>query len=437
MKQSLSLLLTLLSISPVLAGPLDGIEWDKSAKDVLTKMPKSADFTLSPTAKTTGEKMVGGCTLNDEIAYQQWKITFLFDKKATHLEKLLFIGSESFDAELWDSGVLKSYYLFITNRLKERYNLGDKSINTPKYEPLSKVMQSANFYPIHSYKADGLVVTIGAHYDKSSNTIQAAFTLQKGIGESALGDSAVDNPNISGEAEEWLDITNWESQPAAEEFLTRVGVIQPKAKTKSDTPTTDNTITLTIKTGDSTPAPTPEEPSVEEPAPSAPSSDIAVDSSLPPDDQIILKAVAYADSTPSTDIIKSLSNVAKAGNARAIYQIATYTETGNGLTQDKAKADKFYLAAAQLGYALALVRIDGEFSAALASIGFSTKEADAIIAKTQEEAKGTSVSARFNLAVMYRYGYGVRKDLEKARTLLESLKAQGDIQAEAMLKENF
>lgn len=471
MKNTLSLILTLLTSPALLAAPLDGIEWDKSAKDILPKLGKSGDFTLSPNAKSTGEKMVGGCTLNEEIAYQTWKITFIFDKKATKLGKILLIGTEGFDEQHWDSGALKSYYLFITNALKDKYGLGDRSVNTPHYDKLSKLVQSGDFYPLHSYKADGLIVTIGMHYDKQSKKIHAAYTLQKGAEDSAMGESGSDNPNVLGDASEWTDITHWESCPEATEFLTRVGVIKPKPAPTTTPEGDEGTITFTIDGDDDSEEPSEDEtPSVDDDGSSDSSSDdttddtsddssddsiddssddstastpdtptgtATVDTSLAEGDQNLLKSIIAMESSNSTDMLQALSDVAKAGNARALYQIAVYTSEGKGFTQDSAKAEKFYLAAAQLGYALALVRVDGEHDAALARIGYGPDESKALVDKIQEEAQGNSVSARFNLAIMYRYGYGIRKDIETARTLLEELKEQGDIQAEAMLKSAF
>lgn len=442
MKRPASILLCCLAACPLLAAPFDGVDWDKSRNDILRQLPKSSDLTLSATAKSVAEKLVGGCTLNEEIAYQKWTMHFNFNKKATALESIVLIGSEGFDSELWDSGVFKSYYLFYTNILKEKYGLGDKSINTPHYDALSKVIQSGDFYPIHSYKADGLVVTIGAHYDKKDKTLHAAFMLEKGMEESALGETKSTNPNVLGEASEWLDIAHWESAPEAEEFLVRVGVIKPKVVTPAPAEGGDATITFTIGgDGDAGEDEPDLDTSEEDTTPELTPAELAIsniDSSLPEEEQALLKSIITINLGEATaDCVQTLNDAARKGNGRALYQLALCTEEGKGVTADSGKAEKFYLAAAQSGYALALVRFDGEQEAALASIGFGAAEVKSMVNTIQEEAKGTSVSARLNLAVMYRYGFGVRKDVAKARALLEKLRSQGDTDAAELLEKLF
>lgn len=433
MKHHLSILLSCLAACPLFAAPFDGVDWGKSRNDIIRQMPRSSDLTLSATAKSVAEKLTGGCMLNEEIAYQKWTMYFNFDKKGLSLENIVLVGSEGFDSELWDSGLLKSYYLFYTNILKEKYGLGDKSINTPHYDTLSKVIQSGAFYPIHSYKADGLVITIGAHYDKSDKTIHAAFMLEKGIEESALGETPVTNPNILGDAAEWLDITHWESVPEAEEFLIRVGVIKPKVVTPAPSEG-DATITFTIG-GDGTEAPAVDTPPEPTPAELAISN---IDAGLPDEEQSLLKAIININiGEAPAESVQTLNELARKGNARALYQLALCTEEGKGVTADSEKAEKFYLAAAQTGYALAIVRFAGEYEPALASIGFGAAEAKKMVATIEEAAKATSVSARMNLAIMYRYGFGVRKDVDKARALLEKLMSQGDTDASDLLDKLF
>lgn len=467
MKLSLSLLLCCLSLSPLMAAPFDGIDWDKSRNDILRQLPKSSDFELNSAAKSATDKLTGACTLNEEIAYQKWTMNFHFNKKGTALENIVLIGAEGFDSELWDNQVLKSYYLFVTNALKDKYGLGDRSVNTPHYDPLSKVIQSGEFYPMHSYKTDGLIVTVGMHYNKKTKQIHAAFMLEKGAADSALGESGSSNPNVLGDPSEWANITNWESQKDAEEFLTRVGLIKPKPApapvadggdggdggatiiftigddntSADDTPAHDEEVTIADGEGfggDTTPSDADTTPDTTPAAAPMAEALAMIDTSLPADEQALLKAFIAIDADQANDeTVQTLNNAARKGNARALYQLALSTDTGKGLTQDSAKAEKLYLAAAQAGYALALVRFDGEHEAALASIGFGPEEAQGIIATIQEEAQGSSVSARLNLAVMYRYGFGVRKDVSKARAMLEQLKSQGDIDAAKLLEKLF
>ena len=107
------------------------------------------------------------------------------------------------------------------------------------------------------------------------------------------------------------------------------------------------------------------------------------------------------------------------------------------MEQDTEKAEKVFLQAAQLGYPLAMVRFSTEFPTAVDYIELTEEDGQKLITDLIAAAEAGSSTARFSLAVMYRYGYGVRKDSAKAKALFEELAKQGDVEANNLLSKEF
>lgn len=361
-------------------------------------------------------------TLSDPIAHQQWIVNFFFNQSGKKLERVLMIADEGMDIEQFD-GAVKSFYLYTLTGIKSRYDLSETAINTPVYEQ-SDEFKKGEFLPLHAYSKDDTLVTLGLILDVKQKKIFIACELSPKEEGTALGGGKI--RNSGGDAEFWQDIPLWDDIPEAIGFLVRKGLREaPPEPTKPEEDTEGKEATEGSE-GDAT---LPEE------AEDDPLS--VVDTSLSEMEQNLLRAHILLDIEKNEDAIPAIMAAAKASDPRALYTLARCYNEGLGVEKSEQKALKAYERSAQLGYALAMVRFGSEYTSALADLGLSVEEGKSLRDNSYEAASAGSVSARFNMAIMLRYGFGLRKDQAAARALLEQLSLQGDVEAQDLLSDNF
>ena len=105
-----------------------------------------------------------------------------------------------------------------------------------------------------------------------------------------------------------------------------------------------------------------------------------------------------------------MEQAAKAGNTNALYNVGRCYEEGIGVKQDLSKAFDWYKKAAAEGDFRAMCCMGGYFLTGN-PIPYEPAKAFQLFEKA---ANANIPAAQYNLSVLYRYGEGTEKDLEKA-----------------------
>ncbi len=398
------LLALILSLSPSYAALIGGVDFGDSRAEVTKKLENATE--LQPIADAPqGKQLQRSHQMTGRVAHQDWVVSFEFDRSGKELLAIHVDGMEAIPFEQFDEA-LKSFYLYVTEAVKKAYGINtDRSENTPSFKPSPELHEGKRF-PIHIYDFNGVRLMMTLRMDLDTKQVYVGYSLYPAAEESALGSTEL--PNNDGDASDWVDIPTWESLKFAEEFLYKNGLKErPKPKQEGAEGS---------------------EPSEEK----VPDHFDKIDTSLPSSEQALLKGLIVQELGKYQEAASFYAQAARedTGNGRAFYQLAICFETGAGVEQDIDKSANAYLKAAQLGYAPALVRFGPEFKVALEELGMTPEEGAAILDKAHELAAANSVWGRYNLATFYRYGYGLRKDVDKARALFASLAQQGDKEAE-------
>ncbi len=420
------LLSSILSLSPLWASVVGDIEFSDSLSDVKKKLQDIPS--LLPIVDAAGaSKLQRSHKTADRLAYQDWTVSFNFDSRGKELLSVYYEGSEPFSLDQFQ-GPLKSYYLYVVDAVKDKYFLEDRSLNTPNFMPNEEVY-TGKIYPVHSYASGDREITITLRYDKKADSIYVGYMISPAQVEreamTAMGSARGSYSNDGADAAIWRDIPKWEGIKEAEEFLIRNGLKEaPKP--------------VEIVEGGGTEKPAePVKPEI--PVDPALADLDLLDKNLNEPDAKLLKGAVHRKHSQGKEAFNSFVAAATAnkGDARAFFNLAECYESGIGTEQDIDKSANAYLMAAQLGYAPALVRYGYEFKTALNELGFSEDEGKEILDILHTEAAAGRVWARFNLALMYRYGYGLRKDVEKGRSLMSQLAKQGDPVAKKLIESGF
>ncbi len=407
MSRTLPTLLPLLALClPALAGMPAGLTLGETEKDVLKKAYESEDFAkLSDRAK---RKLEGNYSLSTDIAGQKWIAHFVFDRRSKMLTQLLFVSDKAMQPNQYNT-VLKSFYVFTMEQLREHFKLGEAR-NTPEFGHAG-ALKTEEMFPLHALPGEDIMLTTGVWKAKSGG-IHLCFTLQPTT-NSALGNTGT--TNTSGKPADWAEVTDFTTTEEGKAFLEQKGIaIAPKPVEKE----------------------TEDEPEViDEPEPEPEPEVRMASEDLPLDEQDTLNGLILANNGKGKEGLAKLINAAQAGNARALYELGCGYSTGRyGLTPSKENADGAFRKAATAGFALAMVRFGGEFPVALAELGFREMDGNNIV-KAAESANEMAPSRRFNYAIMLRYGYGVRKDVNQAITIMRELANGGDPIAAALADE--
>ncbi len=417
------ILAILLSLSPSFAALIGGVDFGDSRAEVTKKLADSSDMTAIEGAPQAS-KLQRSHQMTQRVAHQDWVVSFEFANNGKKLIAIHVDGQEGIPSDMFNAEV-KSFYLYVTNAVKDAYGVDtDRSENTPRYH-LAPELHQGERYPMHIYDFNGLRLMMTLRLDLNTKLVYVGYTLLPAAEDSALGSTEL--PNNKGDASEWIDIPTWESLKYAEEFLYKNGLKErpkPVEKVKES------------EGGDSGEGGDANE-GTEEPQDVVPDYFKKIDPTLPESEQSLLKGLILDNRGELEKAAIFFAEAARqdAGNGRAFYQLALCFELGQGLPQDIDRAASAYLKAAQLGYAPALVRFGAEYKTAIEELGLTADEAKAILDTAHQLAAANSVWGRYNLAVFYRYGYGLRKDVAKARSLFASLAQQGDPHAMKELED--
>ncbi len=422
------LLSSILCLTPLWASVVGDIEFSDSLSDVKKKLNDIPS--LVPIAGAAGaSKLQRSHKTTERLAYQDWTVSFNFDTRGKELLSVYYEGSEPFTLDQFQ-GPLKSYYLYVVDAVKSKYFLEDRSLNTPNFTPNEEVY-TGKIYPVHSYASGDREITITLRYDKKADSIYVGYMITPAQVEdmemTAMGSTRGSYTNDGADAAIWRDIPKWEGMKEAEEFLIRNGLKEaPKP--------------VDIAAGEGTDTGKPAEPAKPEVLVDPALGELsALDKNLSESDASLLKGTVHRKHSQGKQAFNAFIAAASAnnGDARAFFNLAECYESGIGTEQDIDKSANAYLMAAQLGYAPALVRYGYEFKTALNELGYSEDEGKEILDLLHTEAAAGRVWARYNLALMYRYGYGLRKDVEKGRSLMSQLAKQGDPAAIKLIESGF
>ncbi len=407
----LPLLPVLAFCAPALAGMPGGLTLGANEKDVLEKVAASDDF--SPLSDKAKRKLEGNYSLSARIAGQQWLAHFIFDRRSKMLTQLVFVSDKPMQPNQYDK-LLKSFYIFTIGHLRQHFKL-QEPLNLPEFGHTS-ALKVEEIFPLHSFPGEGIMLNAGLWKSKSGG-IHLCFTVQPAA-NSALGQTYTSN--TTGKRSDWEDVPDFASTEEGKAFLEANGLAPaPAPEPEAEEPEEE------------------EEPILEEESSEAEEETTIMKASedLPQVEQDMLNALILLHNGKQKEGLALLITAAQAGNARALYELGCgYTEGKYGLMPDPKNADNAFRKSAMGGFALALVRFGAEFPVALAELGFRATDGNNMV-KTAESAGELSPSQRFNYAIMLRYGYGVRKDVEKARELMQQLANAGDPIAASLVEE--
>ena len=176
-------------------------------------------------------------------------------------------------------------------------------------------------------------------------------------------------------------------------------------------------------------------------------------------------------STYSVDV-ETLQQIALKGDAQALFQLAINYEQGRGgaenqqeafycyqqaaelgcprgywgmaflydqgkygVKRDKKKAEEMHRKAGAAGYAPSASRFGAAWPDAARVLGLTAAEAREQARTRRRAAVEGYASEQYNLGVMYQTGFGLPKDMAKAREWFQKAADQGDVQAKSVLKK--
>ena len=130
---------------------------------------------------------------------------------------------------------------------------------------------------------------------------------------------------------------------------------------------------------------------------------------------------AHALGDDQAALLKRVQTAAKAGDAKAEYQLANLYLSGAGVRKDAAKAAAWYRKAADQGYGPAQSELGALY---LRGIGVPKDEAQAIVWVRRAAEQG-EVIAQSDLGMLYLNGQGVEQDNAQALVWLRKAAEQG------------
>ena len=151
---------------------------------------------------------------------------------------------------------------------------------------------------------------------------------------------------------------------------------------------------------------------------------------------------------PENPMITKLIRAAKSGNAKAMYKLGLYYETGNFIEADQDKAIKWYIQAIKSGNTEAGIQLynlekkeyekhgkNGDIDTIIKLAEYYEKIKDYLTAFSYYEmaAEQGNATAQFNLGYFYKNGLGVEQDYKKAKEWYEKAAEQGNATAQEHL----
>ncbi len=441
----LTILPGLFAALPAAAAIIGGINPGDKQKDVQQKARQCAELVTSDTKASLPK--IDSFSLAAHPAFQEWRATFNFDKRSKELTGISFTSAKALPAKDYE-GYVKSFYLYSALELSRHFH-AEESLNLPA---LGKVadLKAGVMRPLLAFQGGQVILTTGLQKDKKGD-VHVCFSLAQAT-NTALGGTVMFTSD--GKPGEWDNVPSLDTYPDGKAFLVENGVIKEGGTTPTPAdgeeepaddgdgePADDGDDEPAGDGGgdaaDDEPAPTPAKPdSTPKPTP-APTGLKTAPTSLPQVEQDALNALFLIEVERNKEGMEKLVAAAKAGNGFALYELGLCHEQGrHGMATNPELAEKTFSKAAFAGYALAMVKFGGEYASALEVLGIPEADGKKMLDKTLTDAKAGLPTARFNLAVMLRYGYGIRKDVPKAIETMQQLAKEG-IPGAAKLAEEW
>lgn len=150
----------------------------------------------------------------------------------------------------------------------------------------------------------------------------------------------------------------------------------------------------------------------------------------------IADAVRAMGSKKYGDALECFQQAAELGCARGYWGMAFLYDLGKyGVKRDKAKADEMTRKAAASCYAVSAAKLGATWADAARALGLSSSQAREQINRCRRAAAEGYASEQYNLGIMYQNGFGVPRDMAKAREWLQKAADQDDVQAKSVLKK--
>lgn len=404
-----SIITALLLLAGVLQAAPYGLDFGMKQTAVAKKLKNSGELERNPAHK--GKKIDGAFITKEQIAKQPFTLHFTFKKKT--LDTIKWVGERAFGDDEYDEK-LKAYYVATTQAMESKHNVRPQ--NTPPWKKASEIKKGQEA-PMHSYMLKDGMLTVGVERSADDGKFHVIYTLQKvthggmGIAGITTGGSLDDWKNIK-----TIDTVDGASDEGDDEFIF-----------DDEDGGDDTAIADTGDTDSKTPG--------KKPAPAEDERDTITEA-------LVAKGIGLCfekDRNSQKTAFDNFQQAAERGNgpssARAYFLLAQCYETGLGTRKSNDDARKMNEKAAQLGFAPSLVKYGSEYRTATSALRISADDSRKLIETCRNEAAAGSASAQFNMGILHRYGYGVRKDLDKARAYFEQAAAQGDKFASIELKK--
>lgn len=331
---------------------------------------------LMPGPDAAAPALDGKYVMRRKLANQTFAAHFTF--KDGKLETIKFLGDRGIPAERFAD--LKAYYITVSNAIEKEYNA--VAINTPPWKKAAAIPPGKMQY-LHAHQAEGFLIIAGIEHMASDGLFHLFFVMQPG--STALG---VANIETGGRASDWDD--------SAE-----VGNLD------EDEHDYDGSLTGARDVGE-------------------------YDETL---EALILKAASDLKTSTRDGWSVLVKSADKDKSGRAYWLLGQCYEKGIGVKKNAAKAREMYEKAARAGLAMGLVEFGYDFPTALKALNMTVAEGRKLVETSRNNAEAGAPSALYNLGVMYRYGFGVRKNVERAKMLFRKAADAQDPIAAQELKE--
>jgi len=150
----------------------------------------------------------------------------------------------------------------------------------------------------------------------------------------------------------------------------------------------------------------------------------------------ISDAVRAMGSKKYGDALECFRQAAELGSPRGYWGMAFLYDLGKyGVKRDKKKAEEMHRKAGAAGYAPSASKFGAAWPDAARALGLTAAEAREQARMRRRAAEEGYASEQYNLGVMYQTGFGLPKDMARAREWFQKAADQNDVQARSVLKK--
>lgn len=374
MKRTIPLLALLCCTTAVQAAGYLSLPFGISPKAAENRLSNEPDVKIG--TDPAASPLEGKYVLREKIANQTFAVHCIF--KNDKLETVKFVGERGFTTEQYTD--LKAYYITVSNAIEKQYSA--VAINTPPWKKAAAIPVGKTQY-LHAHQADTFLVVAGVEHAASDGLFHVIFVIQP-----ATTGMGVANIETGGKASDWSDSTE-------------VGTVD------EDTHDYDSTLTGARDVG-------------------------KYDETL---ERLIIKAAGDLKAAPRDGMSVLVKNAPKDASGRGWWLLGQCYEKGIGIKKNAAKAREMYEKSARTGFAMGLVEFGYDFPSAIKALNLSIADGKQLVEICRNNAEAGSPAALYNLGIMYRYGFGVRKNAGRAKKLLEKAVEANDPIAAQELKE--